>query len=205
VFENILTADQLSLAENLLPTLKGYYLAGGTALALQIGHRKSIDFHLALRDPVNPFSIERNLIRNDFHIENVFKATRDEYSIYINRVRVTFFNFPFDVQTPIKWERCKISLPAPSELGAMKAYALGRRSIWKDYVDLFFLLKNYLNIDDMISAANKIFSKHFNEKLFREQLCYFNDIDFSETIEYTDTAPEDKEIKHFLESVATDI
>ena len=68
-----------------------------------------------------------------------------------------------------------------------------------------FLLKNYLNIDDMISAANKIFSKHFNEKLFREQLCYFNDIDFSETIEYTDTAPEDKEIKHFLESVATDI
>ena len=195
----------MSLAERLLPTLKGYYLAGGTALALQIGHRKSIDFDLASRNPVNPFAIERNLIRNDFHIENVFTATRDEYSIHINNVRVTLFHFPFDVQTPIIWERCKIVLPAFSELGAMKAYALGRRSKWKDYVDLFFLLKNHLNIDDIISASNKIFSKHFNTKLFREQLCYFEDIDFSESIEYTDATPENDEIKRFLESVATDI
>jgi len=205
VFENILTADQLSLAERLFPTLKGYYLAGGTALALQIAHRKSIDFDLALRNPVNPFAIERNLIHNDFHIENVFTATRDEYSIRIDDVRVTLFHFPFDVQTPIIWERCKIALPALSELGAMKAYALGRRSKWKDYVDLFFLLKNHLKIDDLISKANEIFLKHFNSKLFREQLCYFDDIDISESIEYTSSVLENDEIKLFLESVATDI
>ena len=205
MFENILTTDQLSLADRLFPTLKGYYLAGGTGLALQIGHRKSIDFDLASRNPINPFAIERNLIRNDFNIENVFTATEDEYSIQIGNVRVTLFHFPFDLQTPIMWERCNVVLPALPGLGAMKAYALGRRNKWKDYVDLFFLLKNHLNIDDMISAANKIFSKHFNTRLFREQLCYFNDIDFSESIEYIDSTPDTDEIKRFLESVATDI
>ncbi len=124
MFEKILTADQLSLAERLFPILKGYYLAGGTALALQIAHRKSIDFDLASRNPVNPFAIERNLIRNDFHIENVFTATIDEYSIHIDNVRVTFFHFPFDIQTPFIWKRSKIGLLSFSELATMKAYAL---------------------------------------------------------------------------------
>ena len=202
MFENILTSDQLSLAEGLFPILKGYYLAGGTALALQIGHRKSIDFDLASRSPVNPFTIERNLIRNDFHIQNVFTATIDEYSIRIDNVRLTFCHFPFDIQTSILWKRCNIGMPELSELGAMKAYALGRRSKWKDYVDLFFLMKDHLNIDDLITSANEIFSKHFNSKLFREQLCYFDDIDFSESIEYTDMEPGNDEIKLFLEKVA---
>ena len=48
----------------------------------------------------------------------------------------------------------------------------------------------------------EIFSTHFNEKLFREQLCYFEDIDFSETIEYMDNAHDEQEIKAFLEKIA---
>ena len=44
-----------------------------------------------------------------------------------------------------------------------------------------------------------------NDKLFREQLCYFNDIDHSEVIEYIDSNPSDEEIKLFLESEALNI
>ncbi len=91
------------------------------------------------------------------------------------------------------------------ETGAMKAYALGRRSMGKDYIDLYFLLKFKLGIDDLIAKARGIFGNNFNAKLFREQLCYLDDVDRSESIDYMDIAPDDKEIQTFLEAVATKI
>ena len=54
----------------------------------------------------------------------------------------------------------------------------------------------------LIKKSMEIFSTHFNEKLFREQLCYFEDIDFSETVEYMGNAHDDQEIKAFLEKIA---
>lgn len=87
----------------------------------------------------------------------------------------------------------------------MKAYALGRRNMWKDYIDLYFLLKFKLTIDDLIAKAKIIFENNFNSKLFREQLCYFDDIDRSESIDFVDIAPDDKEVQEFLEAIAVKI
>jgi len=87
----------------------------------------------------------------------------------------------------------------------MKAYALGRRSKWKDYVDLYFLLKFKLSMEELIEKAKEIFSSHFNSKLFREQLCYFDDMDYSEAIEYIDYAPSDQEVREFLTGTAVRI
>ena len=157
------------LAEKLLPVCSDFYLAGGTALALQMEHRRSIDFDLASFDQINPFNLERRLIAKKFKIQAVLNSTSDEFSILIDGIKVTFFSFPFPVQHKIKWERGRITLPTLIELGAMKAYALGRRSKWKDYVDLYFLIKFKLSVDDLIEKSNEIFSTHFNSKLFREQ------------------------------------
>lgn len=71
-------------------------------------------------------------------------------------------------------------LPSLLTLAAMKAYALGRRSKWKDYVDLYFLLKGYYQLEDVIRKANEIFGDLFSEKLFRAQLSYFDDVDYTE-------------------------
>ena len=68
----------------------------------------------------------------------------------------------------------------------MKAYALGRRAKWKDYVDLYFIMKNNYSIQDIIKKTKQIFKKEFNEKMFRCQLAYFEDIDYSEEIIYLD-------------------
>jgi len=205
MFEKVLTQKQMTLAERLLPEMENFYLAGGTALALQIGHRRSLDFDLASSKLISSFDLERKLINVGFRIQKVFTVTSDEFSVLITGTRVTFFSFPFTVQHEITWQRGHITLPEIIELGAMKAYALGRRSKWKDYVDLYFLLKFKLSIEELIEKAKDIFSSHFNSKLFREQLCYFEDIDYSETIEYIDRAPDDKEIKEFLEAKAVRI
>ena len=202
MFENVLTKEQMALAERLLPQIEGFYLAGGTALALQIGHRRSLDFDLASSKQISPFDLERKLINRGFAIQKIFTATNDEFSVLIHATRVTFFSFPFNIKHRITWQRGQITLPEIIELGAMKAYALGRRSKWKDYVDLYFLLKFKLSMEELVEKAKEIFSSHFNSKLFREQLCYFEDIDYSETIEYVDYAPEDNQIRKFLEAIA---
>ena len=69
-------------------------------------------------------------------------------------------------------------------MSAMKAFALGRRAKWKDYVDLYFILKAGHSIADITTKGKEIFENEFNEKIFRTQLAYFEDIDYSEQVAY---------------------
>jgi len=70
-----------------------------------------------------------------------------------------------------------VKLPDLLTLGAMKAFALGKRAKWKDYVDLYFILQRY-SLKELIDKTNSVFKTEFNEKLFRTQLSYFKDGDF---------------------------
>jgi len=79
-------------------------------------------------------------------------------------------------------------------LAALKSYALGRRTKWKDYVDLYFVFKGFFGFEQVVEKAEKIFGKEFNEKIFRAQLGYFKDIDYSEEIEYMPGFETGKEI-----------
>jgi len=53
-----------------------------------------------------------------------------------------------------------------------------------DYVDLYFIIKDRYSIKDMSTEANRIFGELFSEKLFREQMAFHEDIDYSEPVEY---------------------
>ena len=88
----------------------------------------------------------------------------------------------------------------------MKSYALERRAKWKDYVDLYFLLTNGFSIEEISQRANEIFKDLFSEKQFRAQLAYFDDINYSEEVEYMiPNQPSEKEVKEGLIEIATDI
>lgn len=92
------------------------------------------------------------------------------------------------------------------DLAAMKAYALGRRSKWKEYVDLYFLLKEKFLLDEISQRAIEIYGDLFSDKLFRSQLSYFEDIDYTEEVEYLiSNTPTEEEIKRFLIEVSTSI
>lgn len=81
----------------------------------------------------------------------------------------------------------------------MKAYALGRRAKWKDYVDLYFILRDHHTIDEISVKAQEIFAGNFNSRHFREQLGYFDYIDYTEVVEYLiDDPPSDETVKDFL-------
>ncbi len=119
-----------------------------------------------------------------------------------NSVKVTFFSYPYQIAFPSHFDKI-ISLPELLDLAAMKAFALGRRAKWKDYVDLYFILKNHYGLRQISCRTFKIFGKLFSEKLFRQQLCFFNDINYSEKVEFVSDAVSDEEMKKFLTDIAT--
>ena len=122
----------------------------------------------------------------------------------IDDVQVTFYSYPFDIDTPINLED-NIKMPNLLTLASMKAYALGRRAKWKDYVDMFFLLRDHFSLDEISDSAEKIFGTMFNRKLFREQLSYFGDVDYREKVEFVgESAVSDEEVKKFLVDVSTE-
>jgi hypothetical protein len=128
----------------------------------------------------------------------------EQLNVTIGDVKFTFYEYPFSIQSPIVFEKV-LRMPELIDLAAMKAYALGRRSKWKDYVDLFFLLRDHFTVEQISNRAIQIFDQLFSPKLFRVQLSYFTDINYSELIEFLVPAPSGEEIKQFLIDKALDI
>jgi len=178
----ILNEQQVKLLPILKSFNKDFGLAGGTAIALHIGHRKSVDFDLFSFKSINGLSIQRKVLQAKRNIERVFVDEQGEFTVLIDGVKVTFLQYPFkfDFQEGIE----VIKVPDLLTLAALKAYALGRRAKWKDYVDMYFILSNYFSMKDVVQKTSIVFGNNFNEKIFREQLAYFKDIDYSERVEY---------------------
>lgn len=200
--EEILTGRQVELIPLIRLFNRSFYLVGGTAIALYLGHRHSIDFDLFNHKTLNRKNIYNKIIENNFHIDNTLIATNEEYTLITNMVKITFYNFPFEIPHKNKFKNI-ISIPTLLDLAVMKAYALRRRAKWKDYVDLYFILHYHYSMNELCKRAAELFGDLFSEKLFRAQLSYFADIDYSEPVSYVSDSIDDDEIKEFLKEITT--
>ena len=182
IHQEILTGEQLEL----LPLIKSFSqefgLVGGTAIALFIGHRRSIYFDLFTDKEFDNWKIRRTILRHG-KIDGVLRDEDGQYTVVIHKVRITFFSYPFKINFSKSFNKV-INLPDLLTLAAMKAYALGRRAKWKDHVDLYVIIRDYYDIHKIIKRTRHIFGLEFNEKLFRAQLSYFKDIDYTEKVDY---------------------
>jgi hypothetical protein len=197
MYPDILVQNQSELLPLVRTFSKEYYLAGGTAIALQIGHRRSIDFDLFTTGEIRRRSIHHSIQSCGFQVDRLLYEAFDQMHVMIHDTKITFFAFPFKINPTVAYEDV-IAMPALIDLAAMKAHALGGRGKWKDYVDLYFLLKTYFTIDDIEMRSRELFKSMFNGKLFREQLAYFEDIDYSEEVEFVGKNVPAHTIKSFL-------
>jgi hypothetical protein len=198
----IFNPDQIELLPLVKHFRREFYLVGGTAIALHLGHRRSIDFDLFKINSIKP----KKIIETISGFEYPYTVTRrvtEQLNITIHNVKFTFFQYPFKINAGEKFGDI-LRLPTLLDLAAMKAYALGRRSKWKDYVDLYFLLKDHYTVNQISNRSLEIFDQLFSEKLFRVQLCYFDDIDFTEPVEFLGEPVPENTIKEFLTAKAID-
>ncbi|WP_309608383.1 nucleotidyl transferase AbiEii/AbiGii toxin family protein [Flavobacterium sp.] len=176
-----------------------YYLVGGTAIALHIGHRESIDFDLFKEKSIRKNDIYKKLKNIDYKVSF---ADYNQVNMVSNGVKITFFLFPYTVSTESELKNT-LKMPDLLTLAAMKAFALGRRAKWKDYVDLYFILKYHYSFVIVAQKAKEIFKDEFIEKQFIAQLGYFKGINYDEEVTYLiPNPPSEEEIQEFLINVS---
>ncbi len=180
--KEILTKEQSELLPLIKEFSKNFILVGGTAIALHIGHRQSIDFDLFTTDDFDNGKIKRKIARF-YKIDKTYISAPGEYTILINGVKITFFQHPYRIKSAARLNKT-IKLPDLLTLAAMKAFTLSFRGKWKDYVDLYFILKDNYSLGEISKKGQEIFGNEFNERIFREALTYFKDIKYSEKIIY---------------------
>ncbi len=197
----ILSKEQKDLLPFIKKYVKSYYLVGGTAIAFHLGHRKSIDYDLFTEEDVNVLGIKKQVATSGFSSMLIVQKN-DQVHFIINEVKLTFFQFPFSVEAKLYHEQY-FRIPDLLSLAAMKAFALGGRGKWKDYVDLYFILKFHFSIKKICDKATGLFTGVFSPSLFCKQLCYFDDISFEEQVEFMPGFEVDETtVKEFLTEVA---
>ena len=203
MYKDILTKNQRELLSLISTFSKNFYLVGGTAIALYLGHRQSIDFDLFTSSDIKSRSIKTTIEKNRFSIQKVLYEDSIQLHLIVNSVKLTFYSYPYNIVAENDFDTI-IKMPTLLDLAAMKAFALGRRAKWKDYVDLYFILKQRFTLDEISDRATQLFSKFFNKKQFCEQLSYFEDIDYTEDIVLTSKDIKMNQIKAFLMKISTE-
>lgn len=155
--------------------LEGFYLAGGTALALYLGHRKSVDLDLFSNLDFESGPLLENLSA-DFPF-NLFFSTKNTLKGSINQVQLDILahRYPL-IKPPVTIEN--VSLLSIEDIIAMKLNAIavsGQRV--KDFIDIFFLLE-FFTVKQMVEFYKKKYSQ-YNEVNVLKSLCWFEDVDIS--------------------------
>ncbi len=150
--------------------LNSFVLVGGTALALQLGNRKSIDLDLFSNTDFSSNELLISLL-NDYQIVVNNQLSQTLIST-INEVEVDFIKFHYPFIRPIVIIE-NIRMSSLEDIAAMKLDAITGRGSKKDFYDLFFLLKQY-SIDELFSFYTEKYPHQTTFHVARS-LTYFED------------------------------
>jgi len=171
-------APTLDLLKNLMlmAELKNHLLVGGTSLALQIGHRKSIDIDLfGTADLIN-IELENMLIQN-FKTFSWLRNSGSVKTMLINGIKtdIVHYKYPWISQVLVV---DGIRLAGKKDIAAMKLAAITGRGTKKDFIDLYLLLKEY-SLSEMMGMYREKYSDG-SEFLVIKSLVYFEDAEENE-------------------------
>lgn len=131
-----------------------FYLAGGTALALQLGHRRSIDLDFfSETDEVTPPTQTEILTHLTTLKPSVIEQAWGHFLLVIRQTQVGFFAYGYPLLRPIK-SVMGLSLADPLDIGLMKLDALISRAARKDFYDLYFITRT-INLDDLLALGEQ--------------------------------------------------
>jgi hypothetical protein len=156
--------------------LKNAYLAGGTALALQLGHRESVDFDFFTTQAFNETVTVQRLkkLLPDFFLE------RKEWRTILGYVGKTRFSY-FFYEYPLQFKTLNfdgVALADPRDIAAMKIAALADRGTKRDFIDLYFIfaVEKIISIDEALRAYDRKFKALGQNKMHvLKSLAFFED------------------------------
>lgn len=154
------------------PTFSDLRLVGGTALALKIGHRRSIDIDLFGRLEVDTYTLYQKL--NSLGKTTLLNQTENIHVYLVNGIKVDLVNYPYPwLNDAITIDG--IRLADTKDIAAMKLAAITGRGTKKDFIDFYYLLKEY-SLSEMVTFYE---NKYADGSVFLviKSLTYFDDAD----------------------------
>lgn len=164
--------------DTFLSVLESYdlYLAGGTALALQLNHRQSHDFDFFSQQT----DISAHLLETALRcFESVIVRDQDRHTLHIEvqGVKCSFIgNYQYKRIEDLNTVN-KIQLASPIEIGLMKLLAITHRATVRDYIDLAVIIRDVCPLKKLLDISQEKYGKQFNTFLVLKTLVSFDELD----------------------------
>lgn len=166
-----------------LPGIKDFYLSGGTALALQLGHRESEDLDFFNLKDFNPEDLAQELLKvGTLQDTEISKGT---LNTFINSVKLQFLHYPYPIlEKSIIWNG--IELSSVIDIACTKLVTISMRGskqslrskdLKKDFIDLYVILKKYSLEELFIKLRKKYQNTNYSTTHILKSLVYFDDAD----------------------------
>ncbi len=151
---NVLTERQREVLAQLGPFADshGFYLAGGTAVALRLGHRLSEDFDWFAPAP----SVLPDNMPSELEVAGIPAVTREispgTYHGQVGGVNITFLRYRYALlEPPEYWSEYGCRVASLADLGCMKLSAVSQRSEPKDFIDLYVILNQITTLAELLT------------------------------------------------------
>lgn len=205
--KEVLTKDayKVFVALKKLSFMKDFYLAGGTGLALRIGHRVSIDFDFFTDKNDLSLQHQNNILQrlrqeSNFLIESQENGT---LKVRLGNTLVSFFYYPYPlISSTVELEG--ITIASIEDIALMKIAATIGRGSKRDFIDFYFIIRNHLALKQLLTLGAK---KYKDVRDFRVQalkaLVYFDDAEKEKMPKMLKTVSWEK-MKEFFKHVVTE-
>jgi hypothetical protein len=177
MFTEVLTATQLRVLDGLtaVRALQEFYLAGGTALALRHGHRRSIDFDFFRP---NDFDTQELVLALERAFADLQRLPSGAQTLYVRLFHVTtsLFRYPYPLLEPVTPTPWGFGLASDADIAAMKIEAIAGRGSRKDFIDLCVLCRSGLTLDAAFDLFDRKYGTGRTDRYHRlRALGYFED------------------------------
>jgi len=153
-----------------MPTVQPFYLVGGTSLALQLGHRFSIDLDLFTTEDFDKQELLESLI-DEFKV-SIESEKKTMVITNINNVKVDFVKMAYPILFP-SLEIEGVRMLDIRDIAAMKLKAVVQRGSKKDFFDIYYLLQSF-SLEEILKLFKEKFKQHETFHVIKS-LTYFND------------------------------
>ena len=171
---SVLNPKQLRLLKKLEFLKKyGFYLAGGTALALQINHRTSVDFDFYTKKKFDSQKLREEFDKRFKTVQEIYIA-EDTLGLNVEGIGVSFFRYSYPLIRPCQ-EIERILLASVEDIAVMKILAISQRGRKRDFIDIYFLIKEF-SLRQIVEFIKEKYPM-FNIYLGLQGLTYFKDAD----------------------------
>jgi predicted nucleotidyltransferase component of viral defense system len=152
--------------------LDDFYLSGGTALSLQLGHRESEDLDFFNQHNFDPRKLQPQIEKLG-KLESL-ELSENTLNTFVNEVKLQFLGYPYKLLEPTaNYQGIKLS--SVVDIACTKIQTVGMRGSKKDFIDVYFILQQFSLEELFLQTEKKYQDSEFNKIHILKSMIYFND------------------------------